>query len=1020
MISWLIQIALRQRVVVVAAAMLLAGAGLYAFHELDIEAYPDPVQPLVEVLAQPVGLSAEEVEQMVTVPLELGLAGMRDLERITSVSLFGLTDIKCYFSWDSDYYWDRGETIDHLRFISLPAGATPVISPENPVGEIYRYSVESPDHDLLEEKELQDWVIGKQLKTVPGVIDVVGFGGLSKAYLVNVDPQKLDFYRIPLPTLLAALGGSNNSVGGNYLTVGEQSFVARGRGFIGSLRDIENVGLAEVNGTPIRVSNVARVEVGYEPRLGAVGMGGRDEVVAGIVLMRKYGDTLKTLRGVEARVATLNSTLLPPAVKVVPYYDRSGLIHTTVRTVTHNLTLGMGLVFLVLLFFLSDFRAAVITAVNIPLALLGAAILMRVSETPANLISLGAIDFGIIVDATVIVVENIHRHLHLPGAPRSTRDAITRAAHEVGTPILFSTLVFIVAFLPLFTMHAMEGAIFSPMSHVYAFALTTGILLAVTLAPALASLLLRPRRGGFRNRPWEAIARAYHRLCVRALYRPKLSLAVLLLLIAAGLSRYARLGGEFIPHLEEGNLLVHVTMPLSISFDHATTLVDRARAVLRSFPEARTVVSQEGRPDDGTDPVGFENADLLMELTPREQWPGGVSKERLIDQIDARLRRQLPGVLFDYTQFVEDRVRDVMSGIKGANSIRVFGPDLAADEAIANRVAATIERVPGVVDVVVDRSLGKPNLLIRPDRRACARYGLNVGDVNAVVRAAMGGAVATQVLKGDRSFPLVVRWLPQYRESLAAIGAIRVPTPGGARVPLAQVARITTTQGAAYIYREAFRRYVPVSFAVRGRNLKDAVEEARRRLGAEVSLPPGVRLEWGGEYGEMQAALRRLAIIVPGALLIIMALLYTATRSFVDSFIVMAQIPVGCVGGILALAVAGVPFSVSAAVGFISIFGIAVTDGLVLNSYIRKLWDDGHPFAEAIIMGSDMRFRAVMMTALVDGLGLLPAALSNAIGAQPQKPLAIVVIGGVLAIAALTRILQPIMIYLFHRPRETT
>jgi cobalt-zinc-cadmium resistance protein CzcA len=1015
MIARLIEFALSQRLLVIGAALMLASMGLYAFEQLDIEAYPDPVQPMVEVLVLPEGLSAEEVEKIVTVPLEIGFGGMSNLERITSTSLFGLCDVKCYFSWKSDYFQDRIQTINHLSFVHLAQNLTPFISPENPVGEIYRYTVEVPGHDLLLEKELEDWVVAKQLKTVPGVIDVVSFGGLTKEYHVDVDPQKLDHYGVPLATLVGAIRNSNVNVGGNYLTIGEQTFNVRGVGFIHSLRDIAQVQLTSTGATPITVGNVANVSVGYAPRLGMVGIDGRSDVAEGIVLMRKYGNTLATLRGVKAQVESLNhSGILPQGAVVRPYYDRTGLIETTVRTVTENLLIGMVLVFLVLLFFLCDLRAAAITAVNIPLALLAAAILMLQTGTPANLMSLGAIDFGIIVDSTVIVVENIYRHLEHDRSIRATDTAIRRAGREVGGPIMFSTMIFIVAFLPLFTMRAMEGAIFSPMSHVYAYALGAGILLAVTLSPVLSSLLLRPGRHGFRNPIWEAMQQGYHRLFVVVLRRPGLSLVLMVAAMVAGLAQFSRLGGEFLPHLEEGNILVHVTMPRSISFNHGAMLVQKIRLLMRSLRESSTVVSQFGRPDDGTDPVGFDNADILMELQPASRWRPGLTKDDLVAQLDGSLRRKFPGVDFDYTQFVEDRVQDVMSGIKGANSIKVFGPDLATDEAIADRVARAIAKVDGIVDVVVNRSMGKPNLVIRPDRAACARYGLTVGDVAAIIEGAIGGETATQVLQGDRSFALVVRWLPQYRQSHDAIAQIRVPLPGGGRVPLAQVADIQTSEGASFIYRESFRRYVPVSFAVRGRDLKTAVEAANARIAADVRMPAGVQLEWGGEYGEMQAALARLAIMVPAALLIITGLLYAATHSWTDTIIIMAQIPVACLGGILALIVTGKPFSVSAAVGFISIFGIAVTDGILLSSYIRQLWDDGMPFVEAIVQGSDRRFRAVIMTALVDGLGLLPAAMSQKIGAQPQKPLAIVVIGGVLAIAALTRLLQPVLIYLLH------
>jgi heavy metal efflux system protein len=1017
MIRRLMEQALGARVVVIGLALVLALAGFYSFTQLDIEAYPDPVQPMVEVLTLPNGLGAEEVERIVTVPLEFGLSGMLGLRAMRSISLFGLSDIRCYFDWDSDYNFDRTQTINQLAFVTLPQGITPGISPENPIGEIYRYTVESPDHDLLKEKEIEDWVLEKQLKTVPGVIDVSGFGGLTKQYHVDVDAQKLVYYQIALSTLVAAIQNSNVNAGGNYLSVGEQAFDVRGLGLIRSLDDIRNIVLVAKRSTPITVANIGDVSIGYAPRLGIVGMNNRDEVVTGIVLMRKYGDTLKTLRGVEQKVGWLNTSgILPRNYKILPYYDRTGLVQTTLRTVLENLTVGMALVFLVLLFFLGNFSTALIAAVNIPLALCGAFTLMHIGGTPANLISLGAIDFGIIINSTVIVIENIHRHL---ASGEITRENIVmrilRASHEVGRPIFFFTVVFLIAFLPLFTMRGVEGAIFSPMSHTYAYALAVSILLSLTLTPVLASLTFER---GFRERVnllWNAIARFYHWVFVRILRWPRISLAVIILIAAAALLTYPLLGGEFLPKLEEGNVWVTATMPLTISIQRGAQLVNRMRAVFMSFPEVGTVVSQLGRPDSGTETTGFFSCEFSVELKPDSEWPRGLTKHELVHEIDAQLRREFPGVTFDYSQNIEANINEALSGVKGSNSVKVFGSDLSVDERIASEVQEVINGVPGIVDTAIYRSLGQPNVLIEPDRVACARYGLNVGDVNAIVQAAIGGQAVTQVLEGDRRFDLVVRWQEPYRASLDAISQIRVSLPAGGQVPLGQIAAVSTVGGASFIYREELQRYVPLRFAVRGRDLQSAVLDAKKRVARKVKLPEGVHLEWAGEYGELQQANRRLMIIVPFALLLICGVLYGATTSLVDTFVIMAQIPIACLGGLLALVVTGTPFSVSAAVGFISIFGIAVMDGILLSFYIRQLWQEGHPFVESIIMGSDRRLRAMMMTDLVDALGLLPAAVSTRIGAQTQRPLAIVVIGGALAIMVLTRVLQPVLIYLCHR-----
>src|SRR5713226_2339966 len=685
MIRSLMALALRERVVVIGIALMLLLAGIYSFSKLDIEAYPDPVQPLVEVLTLPNGLSAEEVEKLVTVPTEYGLAGMRNLKAMRSISLYGLSDIRCYFSWDSDYYWDRVETINRLSFVSLPQGVTTGISPDNPIGEIYRYTVESPDHDLTEEKTIEDWILEKQIRTVPGVEDVSGFGGLTKQFQVEVDPHNLNYYQVPLSTLISTLQNSNTNAGGNYMSVGEQAFDVRGLGFFRSLDDIRNVVLNASKSTPIKVSNVADVEIGYAPRLGIVGKDNQNEVVTGIVLMRKYGNTLATLKGVEAKVANLNSSgILPAGYKVVPYYDRTNLVQTTLRTVLENLTVGMALVFLVLIFFLGNLRAAIIAAVNIPLALCGAFTLMHFTNTPANLISLGAVDFGIIIDTTVIVMENIERHLNASErSHESYRLRILAAAQEVGGPMFFSTIIFVIAFLPLFTMRGVEGAIFSPMSHTYAFALGTAILLAVTLSPVLSSFFFARGMRAVHNPIWLGIAAFYHGLFVRILNWPRLTLTAVLVLLAGVLALFPLLGGQFLPKLEEGNVWATATMPLTISLEHGAKLTNQMRAIFKSYPEVRSVVSQLGRPDNGTETTGFFSIEFSVDLKPQKQWPAGMTKPILIKQMDDKLTSTFPGVSFSYSQNIEDNIDEAVSGVKGGeNAIKVFGSDLATDERI--------------------------------------------------------------------------------------------------------------------------------------------------------------------------------------------------------------------------------------------------------------------------------------------------------------------------------------------------
>jgi heavy metal efflux system protein len=1019
MIQSLMALALRTRVVVIGAAVLLLLAGLYSFTQLDIEAYPDPVQPMTEILTLPTGYSAEEVERLVTIPTEYAMSGMLDLKAMESISLYGLSDIRMYFDWNSDYEFDRTQTINQLQFVTLPQGIMPGLSPENPIGEIYRYTVQGSDHDLVKEKEIEDWVCEKQLKTVPGVLDVSGFGGLSKEYHVDLDPSKLNHYGIPLSQVIAAIQDSNTNAGGNYLNVGEQAFDVRGIGLIHSLDDMRDIVLATNKSTPIRISNVADVSLGWTPRLGIVGMNNQPEVVEGIVLMRKHGNTLTTLRGVEQKVAELNTTgMLPKGYKIVPYYDRTGLVYATLRTVLENLSLGMVLVFLVLIFFLGSLRTAIIAAINIPLAMLGAFILLYLSGTPANLLSLGAVDFGIIIDSTIIVVENIYRHLTTddPGTG-DTLSSISSAAQEVGGPMFYSTLIFLIAFLPLFTMQGVEGAIFSPMSHTYAYALTIAILLAVMLSPVLSSFLLHKGMKETRNFVWEALHRLYHNLFVQVLRWPRLTLLVIATIVIAGLFLFPRLGGEFLPKLEEGNIWAHAIMPSTINLPQGAKLVSQMREVFLSFPEVKTVVSQLGRPDDGTETTSFFSIEFSVDLKPDSEWPEGMTKERLVQQIDNRLRNRFAGVSFSYSQNIEDNIDEALSGVKaGSNVVKVFGRDLYADESAANKIADVLNQVRGVTDVFVFRSLGQPNIVVTPDREVASRYGLNSGDVSAIVQAAIGGQTVTQVLEGDRSFGLVVRWKPDYREDLQAMRNIRVNVPTGGNVPLGQIAKVETSEGASFIYRGGLQRYVPVRFSVSGRDLEGAVAEVKARVAREVQLSEATHLEWVGEYSELQAANRRLAIVIPVALLLIMGILFAATLSMVNTLILMAQVPLACFGGVLALAITHTPFSVSAAVGFISIFAIAIMDGILLNFYIHQLWEQGHSAVDAIIMGADRRFRAVMMTALVDGLGLLPAALSTRIGAQTQRPLAIVVIGGAISIALLTRVFQPTLVYLFRRP----
>jgi heavy metal efflux system protein len=1014
MVRRLVEFSLRFKAVVLLAAIVLAGIGLWAYSILDIEAYPDPVPPRVETLVQPPGWAAEEVERYSTIPLEVALNGMPGLDHIRSISVFGLSDIKCYFKWGTSYTDDRQEVLNRLVTVSLPNALQPTLSPENAIGEIYRYTIDGPQYSLAEKKTAQDWILERQFKQVDGVLDVVGFGGVVQQYQVDVDPYRLRGHGLSLSPLLSALQAANQNVGANVLNLGEQSFNVRGIGLIRGVEDIRNVVVSSKNGTPVRVGDIADVAVGHAPRLGIVGQDANDDVVQGIVIMRLKGNTLETLGNVKRKIEEIRRDhLLPPGMDLRPYYDRTELIRTTTHTVLHNLVLGMILVSAVLLLFLGNWRAAAIAAANIPLALFAALTGMALGGTPANLISLGAVDFGIIIESTVIMIESCFRHLGRDAA--GTRDErILAAASEVGRPVVFSTLILGVAFLPLFTLTGVTGVIFSPMAHTYAYAIAGAFLLALTLTPALASRL----PVGLEERD-NAVLRSLHRIYAPAtewtLRRPRLAAGLGLIPVLLVFVLFPLVGREFMPKLEEGNFWIRATLPLSISLPQSSRYVRRMREILRSRPEVVTVVSQLGRPDDGTDVSGPYNIELFVPLKPFEKWPRGMDKEKLTKVLSDQFAREFPGIVFNFSQNIQDNIEEALSGVKGENTIKVVGPSLTIDEKNASEIVAVLKSVRGIEDLGLVQTLGQPNLTITPDRALGARYGLNVADIEAVIQAAIGGQAVTQVFEGEKRFDLVVRWQEPYRDSVRRIQEILVGTPDGGQVPLGQIAAVREEEGPATVYREDNHRYVPVKFSVRGRDLKSALEEAREKIARSVTLPYDTHLEWAGEINELKDAERRLTVIVPLTLLLIGLLAYGAVRSLPETVIVLLTIPLACSGGLLALIVTGINFSVSAAMGFISIFGIAIQDGILVTSYSQKFWRDGLAIEDGIRRGVERGFRPVLMTSLVAMLGLLPAALSNAIGAQTQKPLAVVVIGGAFFIALLTRIVRPPMLLLARR-----
>jgi cobalt-zinc-cadmium resistance protein CzcA len=1054
MIQRIVANALRMPVVVFALGILLVVLGLFAYKELDIEAYPNPVAPMVELITQPEGWSAEETERYVTVPLEIGLAGMPGLDHVRSVSLFGLSDIKCYFNWSTEYRNARQEVINRVQFVSMPPGMQASLSPWNAIGELYRYRVVGKGYTLKDLKTAEDWLLERQFKQVPGVIDVTSYGGETKQYHVEIDPYRLRGHGVALPAVMSAVQNANQNVGGQRLFMGEQSYDVRGIGLLGARaptvspeRDIEDIVVQEQKGVPVRIKDIADVDVGHAPRLGIVGYDDDPDVVQGIVLMRYGGETQPTLEGIHAKVDYIRKNhILPPGMDIQPYYDRGALVKVTTHTVMENLIVGMALVTAILLVFLGHGRSALITAVNIPLALLIAFCGLVTTHTSANLISLGAVDFGIVVDSTVIMMENIFRHLG-PHGKGSMGERILQGAREVATPMTFSTLIIGVAFLPLFTMTGVSGVIFAPMARTYAFAIGGAICLALTLTPVLASKLIPAQTEEKESVVMRGLARAYEPVFRWTVRHASLAAPLALLPIIATFTIFPLLGREFMPKLEEGNFWIRATLPMSISLDQSAKYVGQMRSILRGcpkepgvpcdeahrrYPEVEEVVSQLGRPDDGTDVSGFYNIEFFAPLKPFDEWRRGVTKDKLTDEISRELNDAFPGVLFNFSQYISDNVEEAISGVKGENSVKVFGNDLQSNEKIAEAVVDVMADVPGIKDLGHFKSMGQPNIRITPDREVCARYGLNTGDVDAVIQAAIGGQAITQVYEGEKHFDLTVRWKPEYRTSLEAIREITVSTPDGMQIPLGQLATIRAVEGPAIIYREDAMRYSPVKFSVRGRDLASTIADAQAKIDMRIprcdQAPAGwkgpcrpydTRLEWAGEINELHEAEGRLALIIPLTVLLIAFLTFSAVKNWIDTVLVIANIPVACTGGVLALLVTQVHFSVSAAMGFISIFGIAIQDSMLVVTYFQRLREtEGHSIEDAAREAAEKRLRPCLMTTLVAMIGLLPAAVSNGVGAQTQKPLAIVVIGGAMMLAVVARVVQPPLLVVAHRWQE--
>jgi heavy metal efflux system protein len=1041
----IVTFALRQRVLIVVLLAMMLIAGTASFLSLNIEAYPDPVPPLVDIVTQSTGQSAEEIERYITIPLEVQMAGIPNVQAIRTISLFGLSDVKVQFTYDFTYQQAEQWVINRLAQLgSLPNGAQPQISPTSPIGEIFRYRVVGPpNYSVTDLKTLQDWVLQRRFKAVPGVIDVTGWGGKTKTYDIAIDQRKLVGYGLSVPQVLQALANANINVGGQTVNFGAQSAVVRGVGLIHSADEIRRTLITNNQGAPVVIGDVAAVTIGNLPRLGIAGFDDADDIVQGIVLMRRGAQSIPTIKRVEAEVDKVNASgILPPGVSIQRIYDRSDLIHVTTHTVLHNMVAGIVLIFLVQWAFLGNIRSAVIVAMTIPFALSFAIGLMVLRGESANLLSVGAIDFGLVVDATVIMVENIFRHLaeataHLGTGPstlhrirvragfRGKTGTISVAAAEVSQSIFFAAAIIIAGFVPLFTLSGIEGHIFGPMAKTYAYAIAGGLIATFTIAPALSLILFPDKVEEGETLIVRQLRRVYEPALEFVLANRIITFAGLTLIALLAFFAVRSLGLEFLPKLEEGNLWVRATFPQSVSLENSDIYVNQMRVLMSRYPEVQSVVSQHGRPDDGTDATGFFNAEFFVPLKPFDAWPPGVDKEKLTQDMTNSLEQRFPGVNFNFSQYIQDNVEEAASGVKGENSVKVYGNDLETLEKTADNIAAVLAKIPGITDLAVLRSLGQPTIRIDVDRVRAARYGLAPGDVNAVVQTAIGGQSAGDLYEGssDRHFPMMVRLAAPFRQNLDAIRHIPIAAPAGTgggviQIPLEDVANVRLVSGAAFIYREQQQRYVPIKFSVRGRDLGGAVLEAQRAVESSVLLPGGYRLEWVGEFGNLQEAVARLGVAVPLALALIVLLLYLNFSSLRDALLAASVIPMALLGGVLALWVSGTPFSVSSAIGFVALFGIAAMDGILILSYYHLSLDSGLDRAGAMLQTCRTQLRPVMMTCIVACVGLVPAAFSTGIGSQVQRPLALVVVGGMLLAPVLILLVLPALILKFSRAQE--
>ncbi len=1023
MIRGLVDFALNNRFMVLAISILLFAWGIVAFHNLPVEAYPDVANNYVQIITQWPGRAAEEVEQQVTVPLEIAMAGLPHMQHLRSASLAGLSSLTLIFDDNSVNDWNREKVLERLSMVTLPAGLQPQIGTDwSPVGQIYWYTLRStnPAYDNMELKSLEDWTLEKQFKSVPGVVDVASFGGITREYQVRVDPNKLIAYGISIGQVEQQLANNNINAGGSFIEQGAQQVNVREVGLFRNVRDIEQTVLKSSSGTALRVKDIATVVQGPKIRLGQIGkaihrVDGKiiddDDVIEGIVLMQKGDDSDSTLVGIHDKVKELNDQILPKRVKIVPFLDRSDLLHYTTHTVLHNLTEGIILVVIILFLFLGNVRGAVIVSLTIPFALLFAAICLNLTHIPANLLSLGALDFGMVVDGSVVMVENIVRHLgHRRTEASTPSQQIRDAAHEVQRPVFFARAIIVAAYLPIFTLQSVEGRLFKPMAWMVTLALLGSLIFAMLIAPVIASFLFRKGAKEWHNPVMSWISSHYRTGATLAIEHRYVTVgaAVGALALTAFLAFSGVIGSEFLPHLDEGAIWVRGTLAPSTGPTEGVAIMNKARIVLAAFPEVPDVVSQVGRPDDGVDTTGFFNTEYFVDLKPKDQWRPifHQNKEELIGAMDRELEK-MPGVVWNFSQPISDNVEEAVSGVKGELAVKIYGDDLKTLEAKGDEIVAVMSGIRGIQDLGLFRAIGQPNLNYVVDRQAAARYGINVSDVQDAIQTAVGGGAVSQVLQGEARYDLAVRYEKPYRDTAQAIDDIKLLSPSGERVPLSQLTKAQVEDGAEEIYRESNQRYVAIKYSVRGRDLGSTVEEAIAKVNHEVKLPVGYHLDWAGEYQSQKRANKRLSLVVPVTLLLIFVILYSMFKSAKWALLILATVAMAPLGGMLALLMTHTNFSVSSGVGFLALFGVSVETGVIMLEYINQLRVRGRSIQESAIEGAVLRLRPTMMTMLVATLGLLPAATSHGIGSDSQRPFAIVIVGGLVTALVISVFLLP-------------